>query len=198
MKLRHLPVLLGLMMASPLFAQVNYNESIDGDLSDSGPAPTSLGVFGLGVNTIQGSLGPDTGGSGASNGSSDADIFTFNIAAGQFVESVTTTRSGPETQSFVGQANSNSIASFDSGTSLGAAIETGSLFTNDGGLVAAQAGGIPVTFGAGDQTLIFQETGPGPVSYSISFNVVSAVPEPSSVALLGGLAMVGFIRRRRK
>ena len=104
-------LLFGLMLvAAPVFAQgIVHDEAVMGDLSDTGPAPTPLGVFGLGGSTIQGTLGPSAGGSGASNGSSDADIFTFNIAPGQFVTSVTTTRTGPGSVSFVGQSSSSHL-----------------------------------------------------------------------------------------
>ncbi len=201
MKLKQLPIILVLMLlASPVFAQtIVHDEAINGDLSDSGPAPTSLGIFGLGVNTIQGSIGPSTGGSGASNMSSDADIFTFDIAPGLFVSSVTTTRSGPGFQSFIGHSPTISIANFTSNDSLGTALAAGGggLFTNSGTISLAAGAGIPTTLGPGSNTFIFQETGAGPVDYSISFNVVSAVPEPSSAVMLSGITLLGFVRRRR-
>jgi len=78
MKLRHLPVLLGLMLlVGPAFAQtIVHDESINGELSDSGAMPTPVTLV-LGLNTIEGSLGGlgAGGGGGASNGN-DADIFT--------------------------------------------------------------------------------------------------------------------------
>ena len=193
-------LLFGLMLvAAPAFAQgIVHDEAVMGDLSDSGPTPTPLGVFGVGVSTIQGTLGPSAGGSGASNGSSDADIFTFNIAPGQFVSSISTTRSGPGSISFVGQSNSSSIATFSSNATLGAALNTGSTFGNGFLSTPTLGGGLATTLPAGAQTFILQETGAGPVDYSISFTVASAIPEPSSAALLGGLTMVGFIRRRRR
>ena len=192
MKFKHIPLMLGMMlMASPSFGQLTYVESVNGDLSDSGPAPTSLGVFGPGVSTITGSLGATTGGSGATNGN-DADIFTFTLGAGQSVTSISTTRQGPTGSSFIGYSNSNSLSVVNSNATLGAATPTNGLFNN------GTPGGVPTTLGAGDHTFFIQETNAGPVDYSISFNVVSAIPEPSSAALLSGLAMVGFIRRRRR
>ena len=199
MKSRHFPALLGLMFfASTAFAQgIVHDESSDGELSDSGPSPTSV-TFGVGVNTIQGSLGGlgSGGGGGASNGN-DADIFTFTLAAGQTVDSITTTRSDGN-QGFIGYSNTASIVAFSDSASLGAAVQAGGLFGN-GSVGGASAGGlapIPSTLGAGDHTFILQET-VTPVDFSISFNVVQAVPEPSSAALLSGLALLGFARRRR-
>jgi len=131
MQFRHIPVLVGLMLAvSPAFAQVVHNEAIDGDLSGVGPSPTEL-VFGVGLNTIQGSFGSAPAGvdGGATNGN-DADIFTFTLGAGQSVESITTTRTGAGTLSFIGHSSTSSISDFDDNASLGAAITTGSLFGN--------------------------------------------------------------------
>jgi len=204
MKLTHLPILLGLMLlASPVFAQtIVHDEAVSGDLSDSGPSPTPLGVFGAGVNTIQGSLGGlgAGGGGGASNGN-DADIFTFTLGAGQTITSISTTRSD-SAQGFLGYANTSSISAVTDNGSLAAAVTSGTLFGTEivsgaGGLGGNGLAAIPSTLGAGDHTFFLQET-VTPVDFSISFTVAQAVPEPSSAALLGGLAMCGFIRRRRK
>jgi len=191
LKLKQFPLLLCLvLLASPAFAQVIHNEAVDGDLSDSGAVPM-LFALSLGTNTIEGTLGPDAGGSGATNGN-DADFFTFTLGAGQSITSFTTTRSGPGSQSFVGYSNSSSIASTTTTDLTG-----GNLF-GDGFLNSTAITAIPTTFGPGDHTFVFQEIGGGPVDYSASFEVVSTVPEPSSAVLLSGLAMCGFIRRRRK
>ena len=202
MKLKHFPILLGLMLlVSPAFAQVVHDETADGELSDSGLAPT-LVTFGLGLNTIQGSLGGlgAGGGGGASNGN-DADIFTFTLGAGQTVTSISTTRSD-SAQGFLGYANTSSIPAVTDQASLGAAVTSGTLFGTEtvsgaGGLGGNGLDPIPSTLEAGDHTFFLQET-VTPVDFSISFTVAQAVPEPSSAALLGGLAMCGFMRRRRR
>ena len=199
MKFRHLAVLLGLMLlVSPTFAQgIIHNETTDGELSDTGPAPTSLGVLGLGLSTIEGSLGGVSDGSGGATNGNDADIFTFTVAAGQTVNAITTTRSDSNF-GFIGYVNAATLPSFTDNSSLGAAVESGNLF-GSGPIVAAATGldPIPTSLGAGDHTFILQET-VTPVDFSISFNVVQAVPEPSSAALLGGLALLGCARRRRR
>ena len=199
MKFRHLAVLLGLMLlVSPTFAQgIIHNETTDGELSDTGPAPTSLGVLGLGLSTIEGSLGGVSDGSGGASNGNDADIFTFTVAAGQTVNAITTTRTD-DNAGFIGYVNAATLPSFTDGPSLGAAVESGNLF-GSGPIEDAATGlaPIPTSLGAGDHTFILQET-VTPVDFSISFNVVQAVPEPSSAALLGGLALLGCARRRRR
>lgn len=199
MKFRHLAVLLGLMLlVSPTFAQgIIHNETADGELSDTGLAPTSFGVLGLGVSTIEGSLGGVSDMSGGASNGNDADIFTFTVAAGQTVNAITTTRTD-ENLGFIGYVNAATLAFFNDNDSLSAAVESANLFGS--GPIVATAGElapIPTSLGAGDHTFILQET-VTPVDFSISFNVVAAVPEPSSAALLGGLALLGCARRRRR
>ena len=185
-----------MFLVSPALAQgIIHDEAVDGDLSGVSPSPTAV-VLGLGTNTIVGSLGPAGGVGGATNGQ-DADIFTFTLGAGQTVTSIVTTRSGPGSQSFIGYSNSIGFAAFTDAATLSTALDSGSLFSNGTPSPNALAGGIPVTLGAGDHTFILQET-VTTNDYTISFEVASVVPEPSSAALLGGLAMVGFIRRRRR
>ena len=113
MKFRHLAVLLGLMLlVSPTFAQgIIHNESTDGELSDTGPAPTSLGVLGLGLSTIQGSLGGVSDMSGGATNGNDADIFTFTVAAGQTVNAITTTRTD-DNFGFIGYVNADTLPAF--------------------------------------------------------------------------------------
>lgn len=196
-------LLFGLMLAAaPTFAQgIVHDEALMGDLSDSGATPTGV-TFGLGLNTIQGSLGGlgAGGGGGATNGN-DADIFTFTLGAGQTVTSISTTRSD-SAQGFLGYANTSSIPAVTDNGSLATAVTSGTLFGTEtvsgaGGLAGNGLAAIPSTLGAGDHTFFLQET-VTPVDFSISFTVAQVVPEPSSAALLGGLAMVGFIRRRRR
>ena len=174
------------LMASESFAQLTYNESSDGDLSGALGTPTDL-IFDLGVNTITGNIGGSATG-GATN-DSDADYFTFTLGAGEIIDSIVTTRGNTSTtQSFIGYVAGSSF-----GGQTAADIDANTLFDNEsllpGGLLSA-----PLT--AGDHAFWLQETG-GPVDYSISFNVTSAVPEPSSAIALLGLGVVGLVRRKR-
>ena len=197
MRLRNLPVIFGMMIiASPLFAQsaIVFDEAVSGELSGSGLTPTPL-TLGLGLNTIQGTLG-ENGNLGATNGTSDADFFTFNLAPGQVVTAISTTR--PAGLGFFGQANGSTI----SATTVGG-LDSGVLFSNSP-ISASQPqanANLPTLFSAlpltGTQSFVIQETGAGVIDYSVTFTVANAVPEPSSAVLLGGLSLCGFLRRRR-
>ena len=201
MKLRYTPFLLGLILvASPLFAQtIIFDEAVDGDLSDLGTAPTPVTLL-LGLNTIVGSFGDANvgGGSGATDGS-DADYFTFTLSPSQIVTAISTTREGPDGPSFLGQANASTITGV-SGSSQGN-LDAGSLFDN-GPLVNDAVGGglgipaVNIPLSPGPQTFLLQETARGAFDYSITFTV-STIPEPSNATLMGGLALCGFLRRRR-
>ena len=202
MKLRYLPFLLGMMLiASPSFAQsVVFDEAASGDLSDSGAAPTSL-TLGLGLNTVQGTFGTTgllpTNGTGSTNPANDADFFTFTLAPGQIINAISTTRTGGGNGSFIGQANSNTIAGINpTGLDSGAIFANSAItsITSPGSGLAALGASLPLT---GAQSFVIQETGAGEFGYSVSFNVTTAIPEPSSAALLGGLTLCGLLRRRR-
>ena len=202
MRLLFSPIYLGLILfASPLVAQtIIHNETVDGDLSDLGTAPTPVELL-LGLNTIVGSFGDANlgGGNGATDGS-DADYFTFTLSPRRVVTAISTTREGLAAPSFLGQANASTITGV-SGSTQGN-LDAGSLFDN-GPLINDAVGGglgipaVAIPLSPGPQTFLLQETARGAFDYSITFTVSNAVPEPSSAALLGGLAMCGFLRRRR-
>jgi len=184
-----LTLVFGLFVAlttSNAFAQLSYDESTDGDLSGAFGAPTQL-VFGIGLNTITGDIG-SMNSSGATNGT-DADYFWFTLGAGETVDSIVTTRDNTSTtQSFIGYVAGTAFGGQTAGD-----LDANTLFDNEtllpGGLLSA-----PLT--AGNHAFWVQETG-GAVDYSITFNVTSAVPEPSSAIALIGLGLAGLIRRRR-
>lgn len=194
-----LPVLAWLFLAATIFVnpvsgQVVFDESVDGELSNDRLNPTEISLS-LGTNVIAGEIG-ENGQSGATDGS-DADFFTFELAAGLEVDSIAFTRSGTG-RSFVGYAVGDQITSpINSG-----GITAGGLFSDgddastvDGVGLATIASILPLQ--DGDHTFVFQETASGTFDYSVSFNVVSAVPEPSSIAILSFGGVVMMARRRR-
>lgn len=202
MRLRHTPIFLCLIFAAtPLFAQtVIYDETVDGDLSGSGTAPTPITLL-LGLNTIVGSFGDsNVGGGGGATDGSDADYFTFTLAPDQVVTAISTTRQGLDAPSFLGYANASTITGV-SGSTEGN-LDGGSLFDN-GPLINDAVGGglgipaVNIPLNPGPSTFLLQETARGAFDYSITFTVTSAVPEPSSATLLAGLTLCGFLQRRR-
>lgn len=101
-------VLLVAATAVPASAAVIWNESINGDLSSSEGAPTSIS-FGLGVNSILGSI---------SGNPLDRDYITFTIAPGQTLSHVNLIAFGPDNIAFTA-FNSGSTSFIPSGATNG-------------------------------------------------------------------------------
>jgi len=168
---------MSMLLASTSFGQASFDEAVDGEISDNGLSPTILN-FDLGVNTVSGTIGPDA------SFVTDLDFFSFNLAEGLLVDSISATRSGPGNQSFFGYAPGTSIASVS--TAPGG-VTNGDLISNAGTLNPSGITSIPQLLLAGDHTFIVQENVSSPVEFEISFNVSadpSFVPEPSSFAFL--------------
>lgn len=170
-------------------AQIDYSESIDGDLG--GPsAPTDLGVAGLGLNTVSGTL--------LNSVSFDPDAFSFTIEAGQQLDTLSFSsmegsnhffafNDGPLDQS---SAGGNLIATLISSTDVGTNILDGSLNSFGG---SGLSGG---PLGPGTYHVWFQETNGSDNDYTIAFT--TSIPEPASasVILLFGMSSL-FVRRKR-
>jgi len=188
---------------------VLFDEVASGLDLGTAAAPTSLGTLAIGTGTVSGTV---TG-----NGQAtpfDQDAVSFTIAAGTQLDSITLLSyvSGDDVgaaRSFAGILESSSIAtlaasSFDD-TQNGGLLGGGSLIGTVGQDILSEIGsaslagnGFTGPLGPGTYTLVHQETVVGN-EFSFGFNVssVQAVPEPSSAALLSGLALLGFVRRRR-
>ena len=171
---------------SAALAQLDYDESVSGDLSGSLTSPTEL-IFDTGVNVISGNIGSDDFG-GATNGT-DADYFWFSLGEGESIDSIVTTRTGSGTQSFIGYAAGVAFTGQGAGD-----VDEFALFSDGESLLPGELLSTPLT--TGNHAFWLQETS-GSVDYSISFNVVSSVPEPSSAIALVGLGFAGLVRRRR-
>lgn len=183
---------------------VNWDEGVDGQLSNNGAAPTQLFTLGTGSNLIEGTMGLGT-----------ADVWTFTIAAGYYLSGINLVSysdngfgaplGGISSFMAIDDANTIDMSDFPSQLSNGLWNEQ----SPDGGattftdlLAILQAGpafgggpGFSGQLGAGDYTFGVQDD-THTISYCIDF-IVTPVPEPGS-ALLLGLAGLLVLRRRRR
>ncbi len=185
---------------------LTWNETINGDLSGNGSAPTLLGTLSSGSNVISGTMG-SLGGTGPL----DADIWNFTVAPGYDLTGINltyykATSGGLTNQSFMAIANGSSINMSDPSNHLSNALwgygtdGFGHTYTDLLALLDAgpEFGGIgfngPLT--PGNYTFWIQE-GSDQINYSIDFVTTPVpVPEPGGVLLLG-VAGLWLLRRRR-
>ena len=176
-------------------ANIIYDESVLGDLSDDNLAPT-LFMLGGGSNIITGST---------TAAPLDRDIFSFTIGAGQeLVAVILQTYISGDDQSFFAVAAGGSIASlFDPGVLLGNALigaTPGSMPGDNvlddlGALTFPGSTGFTGPLGPGTYTFWLQETTSGIPEYALDFQLrTSEVPLPSTVLLL---ITAGLILRAR-
>jgi PEP-CTERM motif len=193
--------LLAAGLATGAQAATAWNEAVSGDLANLGATPTAV-TFGPGSNLISGTTG--RGG----NGIIDRDYFTFTIAPGFQLETLTvlpgTTFLGGAGASFIGmQTGPVMTVDPDSGSATGL---LGWWLYNENDInhdILQQMGasfgavGYSGPLPAGSYTVWVQETATGSVSYNFDF-AVTQVPEPASaLMLLAGVAGLALSLRRR-
>ena len=191
--------ILTLALAQPLCAIVTYSEPTDGELSNDNLDPTDLGAFNIGTSTVSGTV-VDARAAVDPN----VDVFTFQIAAGNFLSPITLTNfvSGDNvgflgfnngaTFPFdtAGLDNSPDQSLFDGGLLFGEDINVNLIPDLADGSIGA---GFSDPLGAGDYTIFLQQLGETSIDYTLSFDVI---PEPSSILLLG-MGSFAFLRRKR-
>lgn len=208
MKSKLFAAVTALALSGDLPAQlINYTETVSGDLSNLGTAPTFLN-FDVGLNTVSGTMGRPN-----RNSPIDADIFTFTLNPGEWLTSISILTFAPVSApgfagSFFAISGSNTINLTNPSMHLSNRLINGTgeiLALLDAGafsdtLTGAQTQphtlGFTAPLGQGDYTIWFQELSTN-VDYSIGVTV-SAVPEPSTYALCGAAALGGLALWRRR
>lgn len=163
-------------------AAVVYDEAVDGDLSDSAAAPTTINL-GLGSNEIIGSIGlipgaPTDQHDAFSLGLSGLNLIAINVL-GIEIDTGSTVR-------FSNCAPGATTCSFSADENAGTSLTVSDL----NGDLLAELVAVPPSLGY--ITEFFQLTeSEGPSRYRLEFVTDAAVPEPGSLLLLG-LGFVAF------
>ncbi len=195
-------LLCGVMTPSLMQAQtVNFDESVDGELSGDNTMPTIFGPLGIGSNTVTGTVVDALG------ASPNVDVFTFQVAAGEQLDSVfLDVFNSDDDLAFIGLDDTTSFPfdapalgnSPDQSQFIGGLLFGGGVGTDI--LDDIGSSGIGTGFSgplqAGDYTVYLQQLGGLTVDYQLSFNV-SAVPEPGAAVALMLFGIAGLARRRR-
>ena len=175
-----------------------WNESVSGDFSNLGTAPTLLSV-GVGPNLIIGTTG-------RINGVVDRDYFSFTVPAGQQLDTLTvmpgTTALGVSALSFIAIQSGGQVTVNPAGGSPAGLMGYWHFGENDIGSdilgvmgTSPGASGFITPLPAGRYAFWIQDTGTGTASYRLEFGVI-AVPEPAAaLLLLAGLGAVALKRR---
>jgi len=179
------------------FGGVIYDESISGDLSNSGLTPTLL-PFLPGINQLFGTTGRTT--------AVDRDYFTFTVPTGFVLSSIIlapgTQTSGPLGDSFIGLEAGPQVTVSPTATDATGLLgwfhyDAGDIGTNIlplMGTAGQGATGFVPPLPAGTYSFWVQELSPGLVPYG--FDIVVA-PEPGTwTLLLGGAALLWVFRGR--
>jgi hypothetical protein len=177
-----------------------YFESVSGDLSNSGLAPTLLTVS-LGSNDVFGTTGKD-----AATGTVDRDYFTFTVPQGLELTAITvlpgTTTLGTLGESFIGIESGSLVTVLPTATTAAGLLGWDHYGTDDIGvnilpLMGMGAGATDFTgpLPAGQYSFWVQEASVGSVNYGFDFTIT---PEPATwtMMLTGLAALVGKTARR--
>lgn len=197
----HLLLCVIVLCASWTRATVIWNESTNGDLSNNQAAPTAL-TLSNGINSV---IGTTSAG--------DQDWLALTIPAGfQLSSDVLESYTSTDSQGFTGvQAGSSFVGNPETTPSaylgyahFGTAASNGALGTTDlvgvnllpiMGNTADASGsqGFTPPLAAGTYTFLIQQTG-ATTAYQFDYGV-TAVPEPSSLSLVGLTAAMALRRR---
>lgn len=167
-------------------ASVIYDESVSGDLSNSGTAPTLLTVS-LGSNQLFGTTGK-------TNNTIDRGYFTFIVPEGMVLSALTvlpgTQTLGKLGESFIGMEAGPEVTVSTSATNAAGLLGwdhygIGDIGTNILPLMGSAglgSAGFTPPLAAGSYSFWVQEASAGTVNYGFDFTI--STPEPSSWAML--------------
>jgi hypothetical protein len=183
-----------------------WNEAIDGDLSNSGLAPTAVRPLTIGSNDIFGTTGR------GSSGVVDLDYFVINVPTGFALGSLTVlpgTQSGGNF-SFIGVEAGTQVTVPPNATSAAGLLgwwHYGPADINNDilpsmGIPADGSSGFAPPLGAGQYSFWIQELSTGSFAYGFDLGLVStaSVPEPGTLTLcfVGLATLIPVLRRRRR
>ena len=161
-------------VCNPTLADIVWDESVDGDLSNVEGNPTLIALI-LGANDILG----DIGGSFDPNVGDGYDVFSFNVGANESITSILLNQYTP--------AGGNSTTGVNIFSSDGTILGSRAISTADVGQDLLTLTGIS-PLAEGDYYISMREfTAPGQ-QYSMTINKVSAIPESSSAMLIACFA----------
>jgi hypothetical protein len=183
-------------VSSSAHGAVAYDESVSGDLSNSGLAPTLVSLS-LGSNSILGS----TGFQGATI---DRDYFSITVPSGAALSSITVSpgTSVGGSVSFIGVQAGPVVNTFSAVGLLGWTHYSNGDINGDilprMGIPSLGSTGFTAPLGPGTYSFWVQDFDSGPVSYGFDLKLTAAVPEPETYAALAvGLAfLIAGLRRR--
>ncbi|HEX3969122.1 MAG TPA: hypothetical protein VHW70_14240 [Edaphobacter sp.] len=178
-----------------------YNESVSGDLSNSGLTPTALTVL-LGSNDVFGSTGKD-----ATTGTIDRDYFTFTVPQGLYLTAITvlpgTETLGTLGDSFLGVESGSQVTVSTSATTAAGLLGWDHYGTDDIGVnilplmgMGVGATGFTGPLPAGTYSFWVQEASVGTVPYGLEFTVATPEPATWTMLLTGMTALAGMTGRR--
>lgn len=183
-------------------ASIVFDESVSGDLSNSGLTPTSL-AFTSGDNQIFGSTGRDA------QGVVDRDYFSFTLLADQYLTAITvlpgTTSIGAGTLSFIAIEAGSQVTVLPTTASAAGLLgwthyspaDIGTDILADMSVPVAGSSGFIPPLGPGTYSVWIQETATGSANFGFNFAVTS-VPEPATWAMMiVGFGLIGGAMRRR-
>ena len=179
------------VLAGAAAGQFQYDEAIDGDLTDDRTAPAALSAA-PGANTVAGTVVDG-----------DIDYFRFTVPTGFELSAINVTNyESPDFAAFLGVQNGSEFtvdpndpdASLLLGYALYGPLEEG---TDILPAMSTAFGAIGFT-GAlpeGEYSFWNQQTGPDLTTYELEF-VITLVPAPAGLAVLAGAGVLAGRRRR--